>query len=173
VKITWRKAWPIWLTFLLLACLGVFDFWLFMPATSAPAEVLLPGQDVTLTAQELHPNVPRLFSYPIEPGSTTEFFVQRETDNSNIVAFASCRKCYRFGHYRQGEQIMCGRCNAPMTRVLPRQTISAESDCGQIPIPFERSGDHLKVRADLLRNTFTRWYSPGLAQQSAASRDAN
>lgn len=173
LKITWRESWPIWLTFVLLSGLGVFGFWLFMPAAQAPAQVLHSGEDVSLSVQELRPNLPRLFSYRIESGRTTEFFIQREADNSIIVAFASCRKCYRFGHYRQGDQILCGRCNGPMTRVLTGQTISAESDCEQIPIPFERSGDRLIVRADLLRDTVVRWYSPVLAQQTAARRNPN
>ena len=171
LKVTWRQAWPIWLTFVLLAGLGIFGFWLLMPAAQEPAQVLQRGQDVSLSVQEIHANVPRLFSFPIESSGTTEFFVQREAEDSFIVAFASCRKCYRSGHYRQGDQILCGRCNGPMTRVLAGRTISTESDCGQIPIPFERSGDRLTVRAGAVRDTFTRWYSPLLAQRDSGSRN--
>ena len=166
---TWREAWPIWLTFGILASVGAFVVWVLMPATPVPVQALLRGEDVTLTIQELQPNLPRLFAYPLEPGRTTEFFVERRADTTIIAAFASCRRCYRSGHYRHGGQILCGRCNEPMIRVTAGQTPATDSDCTQMPILFQRLGDRLTIRAGTVRDTFTRWYAPLIAQNKNSS----
>lgn len=171
LKITWREAWPVWLTFGILFAFGVFGVWLLMPAAETPTKALAQGEDVTAGVAELQPNQPKLFAYPIESGPTTEFFVVRDAGHFT-VAFASCRKCYRAGHYRQGSEILCRKCNDPMPRAISGQTPTAENDCTQIPIPFENSGDRLTIRASAVRDTFTRWYGPVISGEENRTNES-
>ncbi len=165
LAITWREAWPIWLTFSIFFSFGVVGVWVLRPATQIPSTELLQGEDVALNIGELQPNLPRLFAYPLQPGQTTEYFVERDAGERITIAFASCRKCYRDGHYRQGGQILCGRCNEPMMRAVAGQTPASEKDCTQIPIPFERSGERLTIRASSVRDTSMRWYEPVVSEK--------
>jgi uncharacterized membrane protein len=161
-NITWREAWPIWLTFAVLLVVGIVGIWLFFPASEISAKTLRDGQDAVITVNELRPNVPVLFAYPLKSGIKTEFFVEHGGNDTITVAFASCRKCFRFGHYRQGAQIFCGQCNGPMVRATEGQVLGSEKDCTQIPIPFERSGNRLTIRARAIGDTFSKWYGTQL-----------
>lgn len=164
LKITWREAWPIWLTFGLLFGFGAIGVWVLLPSAQTPVQALRPNEDATIGIGEVQANVPKLFSYPLESGSPVEFFVERDTANNMTVAFASCRRCYRAGHFRQGGQILCGRCNEPMVRAVAGQTPGAEKDCTQIPIPFDRSGDRATIRATSVLATFGQWYGSIVSQ---------
>jgi uncharacterized membrane protein len=101
---------------------------------------------------------------PLVSGGKVKFFIERGADDNITMAFASCRKCYRSGHYRQGSQIFCGRCNAPMERLGRGQTPASTVDCTQIPIAFERSGDSVLIRATAVHDAFAQWYVPTLSQ---------
>ena len=164
LKITWRQTWPIWLTFGLLFGIGVFGVLVLVPGTQSQTKVLVQGEDLKLATGDLQKGEPRLFAVPLVSGDKTEFFVERGTDDNITVAFASCRKCYRSGHYRQGSQIFCGRCNEPMMRLAGGQTPDAGIDCTQIPIPFERSGEGVVIRASAVRDAFAQWYAPILSK---------
>ena len=170
LNISWREAWPIWLTFTILFGFGALMVWVFIPAGQIPTKALFPGEDVALNIGELQPNLPRLFAYPLESGQTAEYFVERDAGNRITAAFASCRRCYRAGHYRQGGRIVCGRCNEPMVRAATGQTPAPGKDCTQIPIPFERSGDRLTIRANSVRDTFTRWYGPVISENDNSAK---
>ena len=163
LNVTWREAWPIWLVLALVLGFGALGVWVLLPA-QIPTKVLRQGEDTLIKVGELQPNLPLLFAYPLEPGRATEFFVERDAGDKITVAFASCRRCYRSGHYRQSGHIFCGRCNEPMERATAGQTLSPEKDCTQIPIPFERSGDQLKIRAQSVSDTFAQWYTPVIGQ---------
>lgn len=97
---TWRQMWPICLTFALLFGFGVFGVLVLVPRTQTSTKVLAQGEDVTLTTRDLPKGEPRLFAMPLRSGDKTEFFIERGSDDAIIVAFASCRRCYRAGHYR-------------------------------------------------------------------------
>ncbi len=157
---TWRQVWPIWLTFALLFGFGVFGLLVLVPRAQTPTKVLDQGEDVKVAVGDLQKGEPRLFAIPLASGNETEFFIERGADNNIIVAFASCRKCYRSGHYRQGNDIYCGRCKQPMRRLAGPQTPGSEIDCTHIPIPFERIGENLVVRASSVRDAFAQWYMP-------------
>ena len=134
---TWRESRQIWFAFGLLFGFEVFGFWMILPAAQIPTKVLFRGEDVMLTVGELRPNLPRVFAIPLESGHATEFFVDAGTGDTLTVALASCRKCYRAGHYRQGGYILCGECKDLMERSASGQRIPPEKDCTQVPIPFE------------------------------------
>jgi uncharacterized membrane protein len=161
-NLTWREAWPIWLTFTVLLVVGIVGIWLFFPASEISAKALHDGQDAVITVNELQPNVPVLFAYPLKSGSTTEFFVEHGENDTITVAFASCRKCFRSGHYLQEAQIFCGQCTGPMVRATEGHVLGREKDCIQIPIPFGRSGNRLTIRAGAIGDTFSRWYGTQL-----------
>jgi hypothetical protein len=139
-----------------------------VPSTQSATKVLAPGEDVELATGDLPKGEPRLFAMPLVVGDKTEFFVERGTDDNITVAFASCRKCYRSGHYRQGGQILCGRCNKPMVRLARGQTPAPGIDCTQIPIPFERSGESVVIRASAVNDAFAQWYAPMLSKDKPA-----
>ncbi|HLG97878.1 MAG TPA: Fe-S-containing protein [Bryobacteraceae bacterium] len=160
---TWRQTWPIWLTFALLFGLGAFGVWFTIPGSPAAAKVLAQGEDVRLTGGDLQAGEPRVFALPLASGEKTELFIERGADSNITVVFASCRKCYRSGHYRQGNEIYCGRCNEPMQRLSHGQAPASEIDCTQIPIPFERVGDNVVVRANAVRDAFRQWYVPTIS----------
>jgi uncharacterized membrane protein len=162
---TRREAVTILLTFVALFGFGLITMWVFFPAVHIPPiRTLLPGEDAAVALNELESNTPKLFSQPLKAGSTAEFLVERDENDRIIVAFASCRKCYRSGHYRQGRYILCGQCKEAMVRAVAGETPPTRNDCTQIPIPFERSGDRLTVRARAVNETFTRWYGPVISQ---------
>ena len=164
LRTTWRQTWPIWLTFGLLFGFGVFGVLVLVPGTQSPTKVLAEGEDVKLVTGDLLKGEPRLFAMSVVADAKTEFFIERGTDDGITVAFASCRKCYRSGHYRQGNQIFCGRCNEPMERLARGQTPASGIDCTQIPIPFERSGESVTIRASAVRDAFAQWYVPGFSK---------
>jgi hypothetical protein len=163
LKMTWRQTWPIWLTFGLLFGFGVFGVLVLVPGRQA-TRVLAQGEDVKLATSDLRKDAPRMFAMPPVSRDKSEFFVERGIDDNITVAFASCRKCYRSGHYRQGSQVFCGRCNEPMERLARGQTPPSAIDCTQIPIPFERSGESVVIRASAVRDAFTQWYVPSLSK---------
>jgi len=96
----------------------------------------------------------------ITPQSQVDFFVERSKASHIAVAFASCRRCYRSGHYEQDGQLLCGHCNEPMERLDTGPTPTSEKDCKLIPIAFEKTGNQSVVRRDAVRETFVRWYAP-------------
>src|SRR5262245_16094682 len=105
-KLSWRELWPVWLTFsglFAVACLGI---WVLLPASIQPA-TLITTKDLILDLKSLDPNVPRLFTYPLNPKAHVELFVERGAGDKVTVAFAMCRKCYRSGYYRRSNQILC------------------------------------------------------------------
>ncbi len=172
LKITWRQAWPIWLTFGILFGFATLWLWLLLPTAQIPTKALLQAEDVALNVRELKPNLPALFTYSLGSNQPADFFVERDARNRVTVAFASCRKCYRSGHRQHGNQILCGRCNEQMMRALDGQTPPSEPDCTQMPIPSERSGDQLTIRASSVRDTFTRWYSPVISENDNSANQS-
>lgn len=161
---TWRQTWPIWLTFGLLFGFGIFGVLVLAPGTQSPTKVLAQGEDVKLATGDLRQGESRLFALPLVSADKVEFFIERGTNDDITVAFASCRKCYRSGHYRQGSQIFCGRCNEPMMRLSRGQTAASGADCTQIPIPVERSGETVVIRASAVRDAYAQWYAPILSK---------
>jgi hypothetical protein len=171
VKITWLQTWPIWLTFAVLFGLGVFGVLLLVSGTRIPTKVLAEGEDVDLVARDLQRGEPRVLAVGLGSTAKTEFFIERGAGNDLTVAFASCRKCYRSGHYRQGNALYCGRCNEPMLRLSRTQTPPQEIDCTHIPIPVERIGDNVIVRANAVRNAFVQWYAPTISKDAPMGRN--
>ena len=170
LKLGWRELWPVWVVFGVLIALGIVGMQMMFP-TPAPPKTLEAGQDLTLDLAGLEPAKVHLFAYPVTPPNQVEFFVERSPASAITVAFASCRRCYRSGHYQQAGQHLCGYCNEPMERLSAGQTPGAERDCRLIPIPFERSGNQLLVRGSAVRDTFARWYAPVLTQDVPASTE--
>ena len=164
-RVTWREAWPIWLTFAVIFGSGVLGLWSIFPYAQIPSKALLQDEDLKINAGDIRLDQPRLFAFPLESGHTAEFFITRDAGKKITVAFASCRRCYRAGHYQQNGQILCARCNAPMMQATPGQTLSAEKDCTQIQIPFESASGRLTIRASTVRDVFTRWYGPVISQE--------
>ncbi len=160
LTMTWRQTWPIWITFGLLFGLGALGVRLAVPGSPPPAKVLAQDEDVSLAASDLPAGEPRVFALRLDSGDQTEFFIERTAGSHIIVAFASCRNCYRSGHYRQGNEIYCGRCNRPMQQLSHSQTPASKIDCTQIAIPFERTADNVVVRANAVRDAFAQWYAP-------------
>ena len=168
LNLTWRETWPIWASFTILAVIGALVLWLFVPAVP-PIRVLNKGEDVALLASSLEPNQPVLFSFPSASNQSIEFFAERQSGDQVVVAFASCRRCYHAGHYLQGGQILCRKCNQPMERLAQGQLPGPEQDCKHVPIPFESSAGHIVVRAQAVADAFARWYAPAVASKSAGS----
>ena len=88
LKLGWRELWPVWVIF---------------PPPARP-KALLAGEDLTLNLADLEPAKIHLFSYPATLQNQAEFFVERSPASGVTVAFASCRRCYRSGHYQQAGQ---------------------------------------------------------------------
>lgn len=164
LNITCREAWPIWLAFGVVFGIGAIGVWVVRPATQVSPKALHKGEDVSVGPAELPTDVPKFFSYPGKGDEKVEFFVEREAGDNITAAFASCRRCFGARYYRQGRQVFCGHCNQPMERIANGQTPALPKDCTQIPIPFERSGDHLIIRASVVADAFARWYRPVIVQ---------
>ena len=170
LKLGWRELWPVWVIFGVLIAIGIVGMQMMFP-TPAPPKTLETGQDLTLDLAGLEPAKVHLFAYPVTPQNQVEFFVERSPASAITVAFASCRRCYRSGHYQQAGQHLCGYCNEPMERLRAGQTPGVEKDCKLIPIPFERPGNQLLVRGSAVRDTFARWYAPLLTHDTPASTE--
>ncbi|HWB84427.1 MAG TPA: Fe-S-containing protein [Bryobacteraceae bacterium] len=164
LHITWREAWPVWLTFILLFGFGAFGVWIYMPAAEPAPKALLNGEDAVLRVADLKLSAPQVFAYPLEPDRAVEFFVERKGKDGIVAAFARCRRCYRSGQYRQSGQIFCGHCNEPMVRLGQGQAPASEIDCTQIPIQLEKSSETVAVRASAVREAFAQWYAPILSK---------
>ncbi len=167
LRLGWRELWPVWAVFGGLIAFGIVGLRIVFP-TPTPPLALKAGEDLTLNLSDFEPGKVKLFTYPVAPQTQVDFFVERGTSSDITVAFASCRRCYRSGHYERDGQILCGHCNEPMVRLSAGQTPATEKDCKPIPIAFEKSGNQLVVRGDTARATFARWYAPGLAEDAAA-----
>ena len=157
LKLDWRELWPVWVAFGVLIAIGIVGMQM-MFATPARLKTLLAGGDLTLNPSDLETAEIHLFAYPVTPQNQVEFFVQRSQASDITVAVASCRRCFRAGHYQQAGQLLCGRCDEPMEPLRTGQTPGAEKDCKLIPLAFEKSGNQLVVRGDAVRETFARWY---------------
>lgn len=168
LKLGWRELWPVWAIFGGLIAFGIVGLRIVFP-TPTPPQVLRAGEDIKLNLSDLDPDKARLFAYPVAPQTQAEFFVERSTSSGITVAFASCRRCYHSGHYERDGQILCGHCNEPMERLGAGRTSDTQKDCKPIPIPFEKSGNQLVVRGEVARETFARWYAPGLAEDAVPS----
>lgn len=164
-RLTWREAWPIWATFIVLFAVAALGLRFFVPAAPRP-QVLAQAEDASVPVASLPLNTPVLFAATLPSGDTVEFFIERDSADSIIVAFSSCRRCYRAGHYSQAGQIFCRRCNQQMPKVAPAESPGLEKDCTHIPIPFERSGGNVLVHAQAIAETFAHWYAPVLAQHA-------
>lgn len=160
LKLTWREAWPIWLTFAILTALGMLGIRLLIPTAQIATKALAHGQDATIAIGELRPNLPVLFAYRMALAQEADFFIERDGYGRITAAFASCRCCYQTGHYVQGGHILCGRCRESMVRLASGQPPSAEKDCVHISIPVERFGDQVIVRVKAVDQAFARWFTP-------------
>jgi len=127
-KLGWRELWPVWVVFGVLIAIGIVGIQMMFPTPARPRD-LLAGEDLTLNLADLEPAKIHLFAYPVTPQNQVEFFVERNSASGIIVAFASCRRCYRSGHYEQDGQLLCRHCNEPMERLDAGQTPAAEKDC--------------------------------------------
>ncbi len=164
VKTALQEAWPMWLTYgLLFGFAGLWSYFL-APAAQTGPQVLLGGEDVRLKIDELQPNLPRSFAYRLSSGEDVEFLVERGSDDTISVGFAACRRCRRAGHYRQGDQVLCGRCYQPMVRLPMGRTPPSKPDCTRIPIPLESSGAGLTIRASAVHDAYTRWFGAVISQ---------
>lgn len=164
VKMTWREAWPVWMTLAGLSALGVFGAWLYyVPPAKKTPPLQVTTEDVVFSLASLDATRPRLFSYPFEGSTNVELFARKAEGSRVQVAFASCRKCYRAGHLEQGNQVMCGRCNVSMDLLREGQSPGGESDCGLISIPYEQENGQILIRGRAIRDTFDHWYRPALA----------
>jgi uncharacterized membrane protein len=168
LKLGWRELWPVWAVFGGLIAFGIVGLRIMFP-TPTPPTALKAGEDLTLNLSDLEPGKVRLFTYPATPQTQVDFFVERGTSSDITVAFASCRRCYRSGHYERDGQILCGHCNEPMERLGPGQTPLAEIDCKPIPIAFEKSGNQLVVRGDAARATFAQMVRTGSSRRRSGS----
>jgi uncharacterized membrane protein len=169
---TWRELWPVWLTFSLLFGFGVLGLWVIQPEAHK-ATAMLDGKDLNLDLSSLDSTKPTLFSFPMDAGNRVEFFVERGPDTNITVAFASCRRCYRSGHYIRAGQIFCGHCNQTMERVRPGEAPGTDKDCKQIPIPFDQSGDRVVVRADAVRAAFAQSYAPMISENGTPLHESH
>ncbi len=157
LQLGWRELWPVWVVFGVLIAIGMVGVQMVFPTPARP-KALLAGEDLTLNLSDLELAKVHLFAYAATPPNQVEFFVERSLSAGVTVAFASCRRCYRSGHYQQAGQHLCGYCNQPMERFSAGETPSAEKDCKLILIAFEKLGNQLVVRGDAVRETFARWY---------------
>jgi uncharacterized membrane protein len=169
LKLGWRELWPVWVVFGILIATGIVGMQVMFPPPARP-KALLAGEDLTLNLADLEPAKVHLFAYPATPQNQLEFFVERGPGPGVAVASASCRRCYRSGHYQQAGQHLCGYCNEPMERLSAGQTPGAEKDCKLVPIAFEQSGSQLVVRGSTVSETFARWYAPVPAQGAQQAR---
>ncbi len=168
-KLTWRETWPIGATFIVLFSIGAWGIW-FLNPVAPMTKVLAPSEDAVIPWANLELERPVLFAAPLPSGQSADFFIEREHDGWVTVAFASCRRCYRAGHYTQAGQIVCKRCNEPMERVARGQLPGSEQDCKHVPIPIERSGGDVIVRAQAVADAFARWYAPVVADNAEKPR---
>ena len=158
----------MWLAFGLLFGFGVLCVWEFLPAAPKPPRIV-DAQDLYLNLSSLDPVQPAIFSFPMDSRHRVDFFVQPGPGKGITVAFASCRRCYRSGHYMRGSKLLCGHCNETMELVRPGQTPGTDKDCKHIPIPFEQSSDRVIVRADAVRAVFAQWYEPVISEVNFGS----
>lgn len=165
LKLTWRDLWPIWLVFALFIVAGGFGMWLYMPAARTPA-LQVTTEDVSLNLAALNTTRPQLFAYPLPDSTKVELFAHRIGEGRVQVAFASCRTCYRAGHFEQDHQVMCGRCGVPMEVLAGGQPPGKEDSCKLISIPYEQANGQIIIRGSVIRDLFNRWYRPVLAGSS-------
>jgi Membrane iron-sulfur containing protein FtrD-like len=165
-KLTWRETSPIWATLIVLFAIGAFGLWLFVPVAPRIRTLAL-SEDAAVPLGNLELKTPVMFAALLPSGQSVEFFIERESGDSVTVAFASCRRCYGAGHYSQAGQVICKRCNQPMPRFARGEVPGAEKDCKHVPIPFERSGGNVIVRAQAIADVFARWYASVIAENPA------
>ena len=165
-KLTWGEVWPVWATMGAVFVIGAFGVWFYVPAVAAVRR-LPPGEDGVIPVAKLPSETAVLFSAPLPSGVTVDFFVQRDPSNSISVAFSSCRRCYREGHYSQAGQIFCKHCKQPMPRLAVRESITLENDCKHIPLPFEVSAGTVRVQAKAIADAYSQWFVPVLTRDTA------
>jgi uncharacterized membrane protein len=153
-----------WNWILIAAGLGFLALLLYVsvarptPAASlgmVPAEPLLPGQDVRLTATSFADGAARFYRYATSAGREIRFFVLKSSDGVVRAAFDTCDVCYRErrGYHQTGDNMICNNCERAF-RSVDVNVISG----GCNPAPLERTldGDQIVITTAALERGA--WY---------------
>jgi uncharacterized membrane protein len=158
-----REAASVWLVVVGLFVSLTAALWLLQRDYSGPVEGQpVDNANLTLQISDLAEGELRVFSYPVGRGRHTQFFVRRRTGNSVLVAFATCRRCYKSGASLHGNQLYCRHCRRPMRIINPSEEPETEADCSTIPPPYELSEGRLVVQGSTIKSEFRRWFQPVL-----------
>ena len=121
----------------------------------APAEPLLPGQDVRLTAASFADGAARFYRYATSAGREIRFFVLKSSDGVVRAAFDTCDVCFRErrGYRQAGDNMICNNCGRAF-RSVDVNVISG----GCNPAPLERTfdGDQIVITTAALERGA--WY---------------
>lgn len=169
IQLSRRQVLQVWLTLAIIIAFCLFGIWFFtLRGKEAPVEIA--GDSVEVSLASFGQKRLRLFRYMTAPSTQFDIFVKREDNGSVRVGFARCRRCYRFGVRRAADELVCGHCGTPMKFLREGQEPSPKADCTLLPLPFERRGDRLTLRAESVRAAFEKWYALVLNDQSQAKQ---
>jgi len=158
---------------LLLALMAVW----FVYTEEQERNAIVYGPQLELPLDDLKGGKLRLFNYAIDSSTIVQLAVQRGDDSVLRVAFASCRSCRRFRHYKSFGRVICGHCGHSM-KLPDRGAVPADkANCVPVALPYSIEGNQLVVRGDAILEGLRTWYQPatvgrkgGLKKDSGSGR---
>lgn len=153
---------------LLLALLAVW----FVYAEEQERNAIVYGPQLQLPLDDLKAGKLRLFNYAIDSSTIVQLAVQRGDDGVLHVAFASCRSCRRFRHYKSFGKVICGHCGHSMKLPDPGAVPAEKTNCVPVALPYSIEGDQLVVRAETVKDVLQRWYRPASSAKSGQPKNS-
>lgn len=165
IELSRRELFQVWGALGTLAALGVFALWLHEKQHEPPPTLAVP-QDLRVSLASIEKGKLYVFSSVLDGSEPIKFTVQRQSAEIQ-VAFASCRRCYRYGKgtSARGSEVICGHCRDSMRVAGIDETANTEKDCTRIRLPYSTERSELVVNKQSIREQFARWFLPVLEEK--------
>jgi len=115
-------------------------------ATLSPArELVFVGGQISIPVSEVSDGELHRYSAKLD-GNDVRFLILRKPDGKLVTVLDACQICGPVGFYKNGNQIICKNCSAPINP----QSIGQAGGCNPIPLKSSIHGDQITIsQADL------------------------
>lgn len=145
--------------------LALLAMW-FTLAEERERNTVVSGSQLQVPLADLKAGKLRLLNFAIDSSTVVQLAVQGGEDGTPRVAFASCRSCRRFRHYKSFGKVVCGHCGHTMKLPDPGTVPAEKTNCVPVALPYSIEGDQLVVRTETVREVLQRWYRSASSAKS-------
>jgi uncharacterized membrane protein len=107
--------------------------------------LIFTNGQVAIAASEVSDGELHRYSVNVE-NKEIRFLLFKKPDGNVVAVFDACQICGPVGFYKNGNQIICKNCSAPINA----QSMGQSGGCNPIPLKSSLSGDQIVItQADL------------------------